>query len=216
MIMPKASSVPATQPSGDDMASPAAKGPGWEAKRMEILRASARIFADQGFKETSVNELSERLGVSKPVLYYYAKNKEDILFQIWQISREQLGLAISRAQKSQLSGIGKLKRFFGTYTEIMCSDFGRCFVLVNRNSLSPEALDNDTAGRRQMEAAVRDMIAEGQEDGSIARCNPALAARALFGAFNNIPSWFHEGGEFDASDVAGAYMDIFITGLGRG
>jgi hypothetical protein len=60
------------------------------------------------------------------------------------------------------------------------------------------------------------MIVEGQEDGSIGLCDPAIAARAIFGAFNGIPSWFKRSGKLDARDVADAYLDLFISGIGRG
>lgn len=201
---------------GNPGAAKSTRGPAFEAKRMDILRGAALLFAENGYHKTSVNMLSEKLGISKPVLYYYAENKDDILQQISAISRDQLRVAMERAQRTKLSGIGKLRHFFMAYTEIMCSDLGRCFALVERNGMSPGARDNDTAGRRQIDTAVRDIIVEGQAEGSIARCSPELATRALFGAFNAIPRWYKEGGAFDARDVAEAYIDFFVTGLGRG
>lgn len=192
-----------------------ARGPGFEARRMEILRGAAILFAENGYHETSVNMLSERLGVSKPVLYYYAKNKDDILVQIGQISLDMLRAAMGRAQKAQLSGVGKLRHFFTAYTEIMCSDFGRCFAFVDQKVVSAEARAENSLGRRVIEAAIREIIVEGQSDHSIAQCSPEFASRALFGAFNAIPRWFKEGGEFDAREVAEVYIDLFVTGLGR-
>jgi TetR/AcrR family transcriptional regulator, cholesterol catabolism regulator len=192
------------------------RNPGYESKRMEILQKAAIAFADDGYHQTSVNSLAERIGVSKPVLYYYARNKDDLLFQIGLVAREQLQDAMDHAQRSRVSGMAKVRRFLTTYAGIMCGDFGRCFALVDPQSLSPEARDSDVRHRRILEQSVQDMIAEGQADGSIRGCDPALTSRALFGAFNGIPRWFRKDGELSSTDVAEAYIDLFVIGMGRG
>lgn len=192
------------------------KSPAFETKRMEILRQCALAFAEEGYHQTTVSGLAARLGVSKPVLYYYAKNKDDLLFQCGEIARDALRDAMRSADRSRISGMGKIRHFFMAYAEIMAGDFGRCLALSDIRSLSPEMRCKDAATRREIEASVCNLIQEGQQDGSVARCNPVLAARALFGAFNGIPRWFRHAGEFSAKEVAETYIDLFVTGLGRG
>ena len=187
----------------------------FEARRMEILHKAALAFAEDGYHQTSVNQLAERLGVSKPVLYYYAKNKDDLLFQCGEIARAELRQAMNGANRTQLSGMGRLRRFFSAYAEIMCGDFGRCLALVDPKALSPVTRRKDTSNRRETEEAVVQMILEGQADGSVAQCNATLATRALFGAFNGVPRWFQRGGEFSSAEVADAYLDLFVSGMGR-
>lgn len=188
----------------------------FELKRMDILRGAAIAFAEDGYHQTSVNSLATRLAVSKPVLYYYAKSKDDLLFQIGLVAREELQDAMAHARRAQISGMAKVRRFFTTFADIMCGDFGRCFALLHPQSLNPEARENELKYRRLLEIAVRDMIVEGQSDGSIRPCDPTLAARALFGAFNGIPRWFRRDGDLSATDVAEAYIDLFVAGMGRG
>lgn len=193
-----------------------ARARAFEAKRMEMLHKVALVFAQDGYHQTSVNSLAARLNVSKPVLYYYAKNKDDLLFQCGQVARDELREAMEDTSTTKISGMGKVRRFFRKYAEIMCGDFGRCLVLVDRNALSPETAEQDRFHRRKIEDAVREMIVQGQADGSIGPCDPFIAARALFGAFNGIPIWFHSDGNLNATDVAEAYLDIFATGMARG
>lgn len=188
---------------------------GFETKRMDILRQAALVFAADGYHQTSVGSLAERIGVSKPVLYYYAKNKDDLLYQCCLVARDELNAAIADTNRTQLSGIGKIRRFFSTYARIMGSDFGRCYVLVDVRALGPGTREKETAGRRGLEEAVRRMIVEGHGDGSIRPCDPTLTARVLFGAFNGIPRWFHSDGELKVEDVADAYVDVFMIGIAR-
>lgn len=60
-----------------------------ESTKARILTAAIRLFADRGYESTSVRQIVEAAGVTKPVLYYYYKNKEDLFHQIVQNSTEQ-------------------------------------------------------------------------------------------------------------------------------
>lgn len=182
---------------------------------MDILRKAALAFAEDGYFQTSVGSLAAKLGVSKPVLYYYARNKDDLLYQCGDVARRELRDAIDHAAALKMSGVGQIRRFFSRYAEIMCGDFGRCLALVDSRDLSPESRQKDAMTRRELEEAVRAMIRDGQADGSIGTCDPVLTSRALFGAFNGIPRWFAVGGTLSPKDVADGYLDAFVTGIGR-
>ena len=149
------------------------------------------------------------------MLYYYAKNKDDLLFQCCRMAHNQLKQAMESGTSLYLSGLGKIRRFFVTYANIMASDFGRCFVLVDVRALAPETREKELRARRELEDAVRQMLIEGQEDGSIRRCDPSLTARAMFGAFNGIPRWFHPDGKSDINEIVDLYLDTFTLGIAR-
>jgi AcrR family transcriptional regulator len=198
-----------------DAAEPVERSEAFEAKRLDILRRAAIAFAEDGYHETSVSSLAQRLGVSKPVLYYYAANKDDLVYQICLIAQDELKQAMSSAVDAHLSGLGKIRRFFATYAKIMGSDFGRYYALVDVRVLGEEARAKEIKARREVEDSVRQMLVEGQADGSIRRCDPTLTARALFGAFNGIPRWFHSDGSADIGEIADMYLDVFMLGIAR-
>ncbi|MBB6125311.1 TetR/AcrR family transcriptional regulator [Sphingobium subterraneum] len=182
---------------------------------MQILHKVALAFAADGYHQTSVNSLAERIGVSKPVLYYYAKNKDDLLFQCMMVTHVELMEVIESARRTKMSAVGRIASFFVSYTEVMCGDFGRCVALVDHKALSPDTGAKVVTMLRKIERAVADMISEGHTDGSVAPCDPLLAARALFGAFNGIPRWFNNEGSLRPREVAEAYLDIVLRGLQR-
>src|SRR5215210_6675870 len=97
---PQKSERPAKAPAGSTIG----RAEQFEAKRLAILRGAAKAFAEQGFYRTSVSELAARLGVAKPVIYYYARDKDDLLFQCGQITYEDLRKAIVRGQREGLDG----------------------------------------------------------------------------------------------------------------
>ncbi len=194
---------------------PSGRGEPFEARRLEILKGVASVFASSGFHETSVNSLAQALGVSKPVLYYYADNKDDLLYQCGQEARAELMQALIWAQDLHISASGRLRRFFSAYAEIMCGTFGRCLALVDHRALDREMQRKDVEARREIEAAVQELIRAGQAEKSIRECDPTLCARALFGAFNGIPKWFSPSGKLTAADIADSYIDIFLLGLSQ-
>jgi AcrR family transcriptional regulator len=52
-----------------------------EAKRNAVLSTAAQMFNERGFHATSLDDIAARLQVSKPTLYYYVKNKDEILLE---------------------------------------------------------------------------------------------------------------------------------------
>src|SRR5215208_4139213 len=55
------------------------------ARREELTRIAARLFADKGYQGTSLADLAEELGVQKPSLYHHIAAKEDLLWEVaWE------------------------------------------------------------------------------------------------------------------------------------
>ena len=56
--------------------------------RQRLLETATELFADKGYAGTSVREIVNRAGVSKPVLYYYFKSKEGLFYAILEWAAE--------------------------------------------------------------------------------------------------------------------------------
>ncbi|MGI5900803.1 MAG: TetR/AcrR family transcriptional regulator, partial [Christensenellales bacterium] len=54
-------------------------GDGYIEAKERILRASSRLFSEKGYDAARVSEIAHEAGVNKALIYYYFKNKEDIL-----------------------------------------------------------------------------------------------------------------------------------------
>ena len=59
--------------------------------RQRLLEMATKLFAEKGYAGTSVREIVDRAGVSKPVLYYYFKSKEGLFYAIleWAAAVQQ-------------------------------------------------------------------------------------------------------------------------------
>ena len=152
-------------------------------KALQILSAAAKIFNERGFHGTSVADVSEALGVSKPFLYYYLKNKDDMLFECSRIATEQIHTMLDEVRKTNVLGWQRLELVFTGYARVMTTDFGICLI---RNT-APGSLPTDSreklwVGRRRLNREVEQIIAQGIADGSIRRCDPIALSFAIFGS----------------------------------
>lgn len=184
------------------------------AKRHAILSEAAKIFNERGFHRTSMADVAEALGVSKPVLYYYLRNKEDILFECSRIATEQLHEVLDRVRSMEGTGWGRLEYLFRGYAEVMTSDFGICLIRNSAPGLLPKgSWDKLRGGRRRLNKEVERIVALGIADGSIRSCDPRVASFAMFGAFNWLTFWFQRDRSMRPDAIAGAFMEIFARGI---
>lgn len=184
-----------------------------DMKRRAILRASAALFSEQGFRETSLNDIASALNVTKPTLYYYVKNKDDILFQCLHTALEDLELRISLLDQAGTSGLEKLEQFVEAFITLFDDELGRCVARPGLDPLSDAYREKIQPFYGRVDARLRDIISHGIEDGSIRPCDAKIAAFTLFGAMNWIIKWFDPAQGYSAADIAAQMNELFINGL---
>ncbi|HLW01670.1 MAG TPA: TetR/AcrR family transcriptional regulator [Ktedonobacterales bacterium] len=57
-------------------------GPATEDRRNQILEAALKVFGEKGFNGATNKNIADAAGVSAGLIYFYFKNKEDLLFAI--------------------------------------------------------------------------------------------------------------------------------------
>jgi TetR/AcrR family transcriptional regulator len=78
------------------------KPKGQKAKAL-LIKIATSLFAEKGYASTSVREIVERAGVTKPVLYYYFKNKEGLFYAILEEAYLELEALLAQQLESQES-----------------------------------------------------------------------------------------------------------------
>ena len=53
-------------------------------KREAVLQTAAQLFLEKSYGRTSLNDVAERLNITKPALYHYFRNKEEILLECYR------------------------------------------------------------------------------------------------------------------------------------
>jgi len=184
-----------------------------DLKRAAILRTAGKLFNQKGFRETSLNDLAQELQVTKPTLYYYVENKEDILFQCLLAAITYLLDEATAIQASDRKGIGKLTSFIHLFTSILDDEFGRCLAHPGPEPLSEKYLRRIDPLYNRLDATLRQIIDGGIADGSLRDCNPKITAFTIFGAIYWMTKWYQVGGAMTTRDVAEEMVAIFTRGL---
>ncbi|MBW2029314.1 MAG: TetR/AcrR family transcriptional regulator [Deltaproteobacteria bacterium] len=143
------------------------------SKRL-IIEAGIALFAEKGYAGTSVREIVEKAGVTKPVLYYYFKSKEGLFFAILDWAAEQLEELIQRVLERPGSFLGRLAEFYRyLYQGIL--DNPNLFRMIHDLAFGPPQSApayEFWKYQRSMAGAVRAIYLEGLEKEEVREANP--------------------------------------------
>ncbi|MFJ4443435.1 TetR/AcrR family transcriptional regulator [Pseudomonas sp. NPDC089422] len=192
---------------------PAQKQTEREAKRQAVLRAAVRIFNERGFHATLLEDVAISLGISKPTIYHYLGNKEQVLLQCVIHGLEQLIQAADAARQEPGRGIDRLRSYLRRYAEINMDDFGRCVIRTGDEALSEEGRKQFRGLKGEIDHAMRTLIDDAIKDGSIAPCDSKLLAFTLAGALNWPARWFSPEGKQTREEVAQQMVDLLTVGF---
>jgi AcrR family transcriptional regulator len=184
-----------------------------ESKREAVLLAAARVFRTRGVHNTTLDDIASALNVTKPTIYYYLTNKEQIIFECFRLGIGRITAVLAELGESQGSGREKLAALVRRYAEVMASDFGWCMVRVEDHDLSPAVARRLKVMKSEIDQGIRRLIREGTADGSLRDCDPKMAAFALAGALNGIGHWYRAGEPLRPEEIAARFMELFERGL---
>jgi len=183
------------------------------SKREAVLQTAAELFLEKSYSRTSLNDVAERLKITKPALYYYFRNKEEILLECYRLGTGLIGEILNEIAARCGTGLEKVKAFVYSYANVMTMNFGRCVMRLDEGDLSSEALTEVRRHKRRIDRRLRSFIQEGIEDGSISQCDPKLAAFAIAGAVNWISMWYEPDGPLSPEEIASQFAVTLTQGL---
>ena len=162
-------------------------------KKEAIIRAAQVLFANKGYGQTSMAELSLVTGVAEGTIFYHFKNKEEIFTHILESIRDRLIQAIDRSlgEREFKSGCEMLKWVCAFYLELAGSMKEELLILHRHYPY--EMAQNNPVCRRHLEAIYsrfwdlfEKALVMGQADGSIAVNSPRKKAMVLFAMVDGI------------------------------
>jgi AcrR family transcriptional regulator len=184
-----------------------------EVKREAVIRAAAREFNRKVYHNTSLDDIAARLEVTKPTVYYYVTNKEQLLFECFVAGVEQIRAAFRDVRRLAVPARERLSAVLRHYGEAVASEFGWCMVRAEEQDLSPAMSRHIKSLKSEIDHGIRRLIREGVQDGSIQPCDPKMTAFALAGALNWIAHWYREDRSLTGAQIADAFVAVFEGGL---
>jgi AcrR family transcriptional regulator len=183
--------------------------------RQEILRTSARLFQQQGYDATSMNDIAAALKLSKGGLYHHFQGKDEILFNLMNHAMDISEERVINPVKTIADPEERLRMLIRRHIAVVLSERDReiTVMLHENHPLSPALRKRINGRKKDYVHFVENLIAEVQRArGSKGHVSPKAAAFALMGMLNWIYQWYRPQGELQEETLAQQYTEIFFQG----
>jgi len=184
----------------------------FELQRDRVLKAAASCFNRKGYSGTSLKDVSRILGLTDAALYYYVKNKEELVYLCYQRAADLGREAMQRGVKDGQSGLEQARLYIQYHVEIMVGDKGPVAIMSEIPSLKRGHRNEILEVSRKHSMGFEAILETGIADGSIGECDVRMTGNAIMGAINWIPKWYH-GDAKTAKGLVGGFPEILTKGL---
>jgi AcrR family transcriptional regulator len=191
------------------------------SRRDAILKSVASVLRDSRLSSLTMQDIAQQLGITKGNLYYYFRDKQDILYQChmqcMDVSLEVLREVQARRAEPRPETVHDSLRalLMGHMHGILENGFGNV-LLTDLDNLSPPQRRRYVAKRDEFETGVRELIAAGVAAKEFDCPDIKLASISMLGAINWIPKWYHPGGGMGPDEVAAGMADFLMRALRAG
>ena len=163
----------------------------FELQKDRMLRAAAQCFNQKGFSGTSLKDVADVLGLTDAALYYYVRNKEELVYLCYVRAADVGREAMESARADGQDGIDTVLRYLRYHIELMVGERGPIAIMSEIPSLKPSHREQVLELSRQHSMDFEAIIEAGITDGSIAPCDVRMTGNAIMGSINWIPKWYH-------------------------
>jgi TetR/AcrR family transcriptional regulator, cholesterol catabolism regulator len=197
----------------DSAAKPGKTAAGRE-RREEILRVAERLFHKNGYHATSLDDVADAIGFTKPAIYHYFKSKEDILFEIREaiirdaLERTEDVLILDASPAEQLRAL-----LVGHTQMVLQNRRANKIYYEEQGLLSPSRERQIRRLERRYEEVARGLYVDGVAAGELRDIDPAVAIATILGACNWAYRWFRPRGRLKADELAEVMVDLLMNGF---
>ncbi|HYV16579.1 MAG TPA: TetR/AcrR family transcriptional regulator [Conexibacter sp.] len=184
----------------------------YDRRQQEVTAVAAHLFAERGYQATSMADLTAATGLAAGGLYHYIGSKEQLLLRICDELLDPLleqARAIVAREAPAAEHLRELVRAWLAHVET----HGHHMLVFNQTRHVIEREPQWREVRRQrkrFEQILDDVLARGEEDGTMAFPDRGLALRALLGMVNHTPQWLRPRGRLSAEQIADGYCDLML------
>jgi AcrR family transcriptional regulator len=184
----------------------------YDRRRQDVVLTAARVFAERGYDQTSVQELTEEMGLASGGLYHYFASKQGLLIQICDqlmdplLEESRVLLASGDEPEDQLRALVRL-----WVAHVIARRDHMLVFQQERHQIERGAeWQGVRAKRKQFERLLADLIARVQaRDGGLPG-DSRLALSALLGMVNHTPQWYRRNGRLAPQEIADGYVDLLL------
>lgn len=180
--------------------------------RDSLLSVAAELFAQRGYRATTLDDVAAALGVKKASLYHYIRSKEELLTDIYERIFDRIEAAVRPIAATHAPADERLRRMIDAHLRLVASERDMLAVAFQEEAELPPMLRNAIRSRkREYERIFEDVMEDGQRAGILRSMDTQIAVRGLLGMCNWIYQWFRPG-RHSIEDIATTFASLLDAG----
>lgn len=195
--------------------SPSSKGQMTNSTHERLVKVAASVFIERGYHGATLDEIARRLDILKGSIYYYIRNKSDLLNQVITESGSDLSHRVVAVAKSDLPPDQKIREAIRIHLELFATRAPAFYVLLqDRLPIAPALRRRLQQQQGDYRAAWLEMIHEGIRTGMFVRdLDPKITFLAIIDMTTWAYRWYKKRGRLTAAQIAGLYADLVLRGM---
>ncbi|WP_431875713.1 TetR/AcrR family transcriptional regulator [Amycolatopsis sacchari] len=183
----------------------------------EIVDQAMRLFAERGYDGTTLQDVADAVGLSRPNLYNYVKSKEELLVAMVEATAQSAANSLREVrQRTDLDPAGKLRLLVRTLV-LQRAERPEQFRTLDRSdqALPPEIAKKHLESRRAVLGEIMAVLEEGVTAGLFRPIDVRVTALSIIGMGNWVAWWFHPSPAHPAEPVADQIADNAVAMVAR-
>jgi len=185
-------------------------------RKSQILEAAASIFQEKGYERASLQDIANKVGLTKATLYHYFKHKHDLLFAI---NYESITHAIDRMShilKLSIAPRDKINLAFQQHFSFYLNNYPYLAVMLHEKTdqLPINIEQSIKSNFRQYILLWENLIKEGVDAGIFREdLDIKIMTWSAIGMCNWVYKWADSGGRLSFSHIASIFYQIYLNGI---
>lgn len=186
-----------------------------ETRTTQIYEAAARVFCEHGFGQSSMSDVAAAVDMTKAGIYHHIASKDELLFGIMSYGMDIFEeLVLDRVEKIR-DPLERLRATIRGHLLLITRDRTKevTVVLNEAHALHGDYRTRIDRRKRRYVRFLNETFRELKRKGLIREIEPRVATFALLGMINWTYHWYTANGRLRDTEVAEAYIDLFLGGL---
>ncbi|MGB6406135.1 MAG: TetR/AcrR family transcriptional regulator [Planococcus donghaensis] len=183
-------------------------------KKEDILRSASLVISRNGYQNATMEDIAAELLMTKGSLYYYFKNKEELLYNCHNLILSSAMEKLETICSEEISSMDKMKKVIKAHLDIAIREKEVFNLIVKPEQLFSEENIEEIIEKRDNYAKIFDrIIAEGVKNEEFTISNPKMARMIILGASNWVQVWYSAEGQYSKEEIEDIYAEYFLRML---
>ncbi len=183
-------------------------------KKQDIIEVTAKMMQTYGYNGVTLKSLASEMNVTEPALYHYFNSKQDLLFEIVQMTIDDVLEKITGLVQQDIPCAVKLQKVLLLFSNEIIEKMPM-FTTYFQDSgeLSKERASPIKVKERQLLQKIADVITQGIESGEFQNnADPLVTTFALVGASAWVYRWYNPTGRIPPDQLSKQIASIGLNG----